>query len=463
MSESINIVIAGASGYIGKALIPELLVKFPTAKITALSRDSKSSTHPQVDWKSCDLFSTRSLVEALPEKIDLVYYLVHSMSPTAELDQGNFSDYDLLLANNFSRAVAHKNLKQLIYLGGLIPQEGELSPHLKSRLEVEETFREFNLPLTIFRAGLILGENGSSFQILLKLVSRLPVMVCPKWTQTLTTPTDLESVKSALLQAALNETHFHKTYDLASCKPLTYLEMMDQTGKHIGYHRFFFTLPLFTPTLSRLWVSTITQTPRSLVYPLIESLEHPMVARESHLFFPEAFSKNYSELLHSIVFKIYSKKQIFRSRQAPEVVRSVYRLWLPPSTKAETVSQYYFTWLHQFLGPFIQVRPHTEAIDFTFLGFKKPLLHLKRLPNPDPKRVSFLIEKGLLVAKLAEGHFEFREVLSSKALLITIYDFKPALPSFIYSISQALIHTLVMRQFKRFLMKLQGSPIVTKS
>jgi hypothetical protein len=119
------------------------------------------------------------------------------MGPTAHLDQGTFADYDLILADNFSRAMITVGLKQLIYLGGLIPNSERMSLHLQSRMEVEETFRQYKLPTTVFRAGLILGEAGSSFQILLKLVKRLPVMVCPHWTQTLTTPVDLATVLTA--------------------------------------------------------------------------------------------------------------------------------------------------------------------------------------------------------------------------------------------------------------------------
>ncbi len=153
------IVIAGASGYIGKEMTLRLLEKFPTAQIIALSRTAQKSDDPHVTWQACDLFSLRSLEQALPKKIDLAVYLVHSMGPTAQLDQGSFADYDLLLADNFSRAIKNTGVQQLIYLGGLIPNTKKLSLHLQSRLEVEETFSEYNLPTTIFRAGLILGDE----------------------------------------------------------------------------------------------------------------------------------------------------------------------------------------------------------------------------------------------------------------------------------------------------------------
>ena len=178
MNANPKIVVAGASGYIGRAIIPRLLEKFPDAEITALSRSQQQSDDPRIVWKACDLFTIESIEKVLPKKFDLAFYLVHSMGPTAQLDQGSFADYDLILADNFSCAIQSAGVKQLIYLGGLIPASRSLSLHLQSRLEVEETFAQHRLPTTVFRAGLILGEMGSSFQILLKLVKgRYKVMV----------------------------------------------------------------------------------------------------------------------------------------------------------------------------------------------------------------------------------------------------------------------------------------------
>jgi len=121
-------------------------------------------------------------IENVLKGIDVAFYLVHSMLPSANLDQGNFADYDLLLADNFARAANLNHIKQVIYLGGLLPSNLEnLSKHLESRFEVEQVFRAKNFALTAFRAGLIIGPEGSSFKIMYKLVKRLPVMICPQW------------------------------------------------------------------------------------------------------------------------------------------------------------------------------------------------------------------------------------------------------------------------------------------
>jgi uncharacterized protein YbjT (DUF2867 family) len=448
----IQIVVAGASGYVGRALIPQLLEKFPNAEVTALSRSTQESEDPRVQWQACDLFSLKALEKALPEKIDLAIYLVHSMGPTAQLDQGNFADYDLILADNFARSVERRSAKQIIYLGGLIPEAKNLSLHLQSRLEVEEIFTQYKTPTTIFRAGLILGEDGSSFQILLKLVQRLPFMLCPHWTQTLTTPVDLLTVLSSMTEVALELEHLNRTYDLAGCEALTYVDMMKLTALRLGKKRYFIPLPFFTPTLSRLWVSLITNSSKDLVYPLVESLEHPMVARPEALLNKAIVKKSYAELLDNAALKIKAGRSLFRFRAQRKTVRSVQRLILPKNSNAEQVRAQYVAWLPEFLFPFLLVNTEGEKITFSFLHKKIRLLQLNlNLERSDPDRQLMYLTDGLLLAKTHRGRLEFRVVLHRQFVLAAIHDFEPALPWYIYRYTQAQFHLFVMNAFARHL------------
>ncbi|MBN8542579.1 MAG: NAD-dependent epimerase/dehydratase family protein [Deltaproteobacteria bacterium] len=452
MNGSPSIIIAGASGYIGKAIIPKILEKFPGAHITALSRSAQKSDDPRITWKACDLFSLKSIEEASPASVDLAIYLVHSMGPTASLDQGSFADYDLLLADNFARVLRTTNLKQVIYLGGLIPETSHMSLHLQSRLEMENVFNQYKLPSTIFRAGLILGAGGSSFQILLKLVKRLPVMVCPRWTQTLTTPVDLETVLTSLTSAALNERHIGQTYDLAGCKPLTYVEMMKETARRMSLTRYFIPVPFFTPTLSRLWVRLITGTPKDLVYPLIESLEHTMVARPKNLFSDESKSRTYFELLQSAFFETRASQAFFHFRAQRKTVRSVQRLFLPEGRDARWVKDQYLTWLPGFLSPLIGVKTEGETHSIYLRFFIIKLLVLKiSLERSSPDRQVLYISDGLMVSGGKRGRLEFRVVLNRQFVLAAIHDYKPSLPWLIYKYTQALVHLFVMRAFGKFL------------
>ncbi len=452
MTENPSIVIAGASGYIGKEIIIRLLDKFPTAQITALSRSQQKSDNSRVIWKTCDLFSLKSLELAIPQKVDFALYLVHSMGPTAQLDQGSFADYDLILADNFSRIIKSRDLKQLIYLGGLIPDNEKLSLHLQSRLEVEEIFHEHRLPTTIFRAGLVLGEAGSSFQILIKLVKRLPVMICPAWTQTLTTPVDLETVLSSLTSATSDRSHLDKIYDLAGCAPLTYMDMMQVTAQEMGLKRKFLSVPFFTPTLSRLWVSLITNSSKDLVYPLIESLEHPMLARPNNFFSNLHSNRTYSDLLKHVSFNSKPGKAFFRFKIERKTVRSVQRVELPDGKNAKWVKEQYLAWLPNFLSPLIKVKEINNLTIFSLFNSYIKLLELQMSEDrSNNDRQLLYISKGLLVSEKNRGRLEFRVVLNRKYIIAAIHDFTPALPWYVYKYTQAKLHLWVMKSFSKYI------------
>jgi uncharacterized protein YbjT (DUF2867 family) len=451
-NKSPNILIAGASGYIGRALIPVLLERFPDASITALARSSQESDDARVTWQSCDLFSLKQIEDALPSRVDLAIYLVHSMGPTAQLDQGSFADYDLILADNFARAIKETGVKQLIYLGGLIPEVENLSLHLQSRLEVEDTFKQHAIPLTVFRAGLITGEKGSSFQILIKLVKRLPFMVCPRWTQSLTSPVDLPTVLTSIASASLVPEHINRIYDLAACKTLTYIDMMRGTARCMGRKRRFVTVPFFTPTLSRLWVSLITNAPKNLVYPLIQSLEHDMVAREDHLFPENTREKTYDDLLENASYESRPGRPTFRFRAQRKTVRSVQRLPLPAGKDAAWILNQYTAWLPRFLAPIIKVDIKESRVRFSMFTQKPVLLEMNRSDErSNDDRVLLYIDKGLLASKVDRGRLEFRVALDRRCVLAAIHEYRPALPWFLYKYTQAKVHLFVMNAFARHL------------
>jgi uncharacterized protein YbjT (DUF2867 family) len=450
------IVIAGASGYIGTAIMPYLLARFPQATIYAISRRAQESNDPRIIWRSCDLFSLKSLEEALPAKVDLAIYLVHSMGPTAHLDQGSFADYDLILADNFGRAICGTGVQHVLYLGGLIPNAEKISRHLSSRLEVEETFKQYGLPLTVFRAGLILGEAGSSFQILLKLVNRLPFMICPHWTQTLTSPVDLETVLLSMSDAALKPEHAGKIFDLAGCQPLTYVQMMSETARKLGKKRRFLPVPFFTPTLSRLWVSVIANSPKNLVYPLVESLEHPMVARETRLYAPDRARGTYFDLLDKVSLKTQAGSKLFRFKASSRSVRSIQRLPLPGGRDAAWVMKQYMEWLPRRLGPFIKADVEGARVRFSVIAKRPVLLEMNvSAERSTDDRVLLYITGGLLASKRDRGRLEFRVTRDGKSVLAAIHDYRPSLPWYIYVLTQARMHLAVMNAFGRHLAQIR--------
>jgi uncharacterized protein YbjT (DUF2867 family) len=450
----VRVLIAGASGFIGRALIERLLAD-PDCEVVALSRRRQVSDHPRLHWRQCDLFSMKQLSEAMVG-CSRAFYLVHSMLPTAALDQGSFYDFDLILADNFARCARAEGVEHLVYLGGMIPEQGDLSWHLKSRLEVETVLRQSGIPCTVLRAGLILGRGGSSFDILMKLVQRLPWMVCPAWTRTVSQPIALEEVIEALLLSLSDPRHRDRVYDLGGPQVMTYQELLLKTAEVLGVKRRLYSFNLIPLGLSRLWVSLITGSPRDLVYPLVLSLKHPMVARRGQEW-PD-WSRERITVGSALLASVSSKHEpgrISSIPSAPEsrVVRSVQRLPLPVGWNAERVADEYFRWLTRFLFFIVRVRVTGLECSFYLLSRRVLLLRLeKSVERSTSDRQLLYVRGGLLAASgVPRGRLEFREALDGRVMLAALHDFVPALPWVIYRFSQALIHVIVMRAFGRHL------------
>jgi uncharacterized protein YbjT (DUF2867 family) len=462
-----RVVIAGASGFVGRALIPLLASRFD---VVALSRatTSEAADLRGVRWQRCDLFSLRKTGLALAGA-DYAVYLVHSMMPSARLTQGSFADIDLVIADNFARAAKQAGIRQIVYLGGLTASDRSLSLHLQSRLEVERTLASRGVPVTAVRAGLVVGAGGSSFQILTRLVRRLPVMLCPRWTQTLTQPIALADVVEVIAGVVGAPDATNAVLDVGGPDVLTYREMMQRTATLFGKRARTFSVPYFTPGLSRLWVTLVTQTPRALVAPLIQSLRHPMIASRDDstkrlgrpgLGFEESVRQALADEAASPDVKretqIATLASERRRLRVARTVRSIQRLTLPPGRDAAWIAQEYTAWLPQHLWPFIQVDvDDSGSCRFRLRPFGLLLLHLHlEREHSASDRQLFRIQGGILVRRRAgvdPGRLEFREVLDRRFVLAAIHDFEPALPWALYSVTQALVHLWVMWSFERHL------------
>lgn len=448
-----KILIAGASGFIGHALI-ETLLKNENLQIIGLSRSDKVSKHPRIIWKKCDLFSLKDITMAM-EGCESAYYLVHSMLPSASLSQGTFYDFDLIMADNFKRAALQFKLKHIIYLGGMIPKNDLLSWHLKSRLEVEETFFSSPIRTTVLRAGLIIGPHGSSFTILERLVRRLPIMICPTWTKTLSQPVALRDVIKVLSKVMVDEALQGKIYDIGGPEVITYQDLIKKTGAKIKKTSKMITLNIIPMRLSRFWVSLITGVPRTLVYPLVLSLKHQMLASPDHHWpYQSDLKTSIDEALN--LSMISHKEPTFSGHIALEKnVRSIQRLILPQNRNAEWVALEYFKWLPTFFFTLIKVQLDQERCTFYFISLHIKLLVLERSQQRSSvDRQLLYIVGGLLSGKQERGRLEFREVLDRKFIMAAIHDFRPALPWYVYRWTQAVLHLIVMKSFGKHLEKL---------
>jgi nucleoside-diphosphate-sugar epimerase len=450
-----KVVIAGASGFVGKYLL-ERLSKDPSIQVKPLAR----SLNPP-----CDLFSLHDVEKAL-EGQEQGIYLVHSMLPSSQLSQGNFADYDLILADNFARAAKKNGLKRIIYLGGIIPKELELYPeqlslHLKSRLEVEDIFRSYDIPVLALRAGIVMGKEGSSFQMLIRLVERLPMMICPAWTRTKSSPIHIVDVVESFYTALKNPSA-SGTYDLEGGGSISYFEMLQRCAKKINKKRVFLDVPFFSPKLSKLWVRSITGAPPSLVNPLIESLKHNMAPDQEKIYkIPNWKYKTFDESIDEMI--IDNKLNSGQSPKAYKnvsklnregLVQSVQRFRLPAGKSAEWASKEYVTWLNETHKGLIQVKTDGDKTRFYLFGTKTIMLELTLSPDSSfDDRILFYISGGILNNSTKKGRFEFRVTQDKKFLIAAIHDFRPKLPWYLYKYSQALMHARVMKQFGEYINK----------
>ncbi|NTW23333.1 MAG: SDR family oxidoreductase [Lentimicrobium sp.] len=273
-----NILLTGATGYIGKRLLPALLAD--GHKVTCIVRDRKRFQQEiggQLKIIEADLLNSDSL--SIDENdIDVAFYLIHSMG--AAIDK--FEELETRSVNNFIQAIKGSKVKQIIYLSGLQNPEAA-SPHLQSRLKVEQLLMNSGLPCTTLRAGIIVGSGSASFEIIRDLSEKLPVMVTPRWLNTLCQPIAVRDVINCLMAAMMNPSALNKILDIGGPEALTYKQMLLQYAEVRGLKRLIFVLPLMTPRLSSYWLYFVTSTSYKLAVNLVNSMKVEVICRENML------------------------------------------------------------------------------------------------------------------------------------------------------------------------------------
>jgi uncharacterized protein YbjT (DUF2867 family) len=450
-----KIVIAGASGFVGSHLIAALEAHH---EIKALSRRARPSTG-NVEWLQCDLFSQLDLEKAL-QGADVAIYLIHSMLPSARLTQGSFRDFDMILADNFSRACVASKVRKIIYLSGIIPPDAILSEHLQSRLEVENILKASGIPISCLRAGLIIGPGGSSFEMMLRLVRRLPMMVCPYWTSTLSYPVSIWDVVEIVKHRIENFSGDNaETLDLCGPDALSYEEMMRHLSRILHKNHLFLRVPFVSPSLSKLWVRLITGAPRDLVYPLVDSLKThmiPLCPKAPALDFiqPMSFDAALERSLKEMSSGQKPNAFSYTGAKQDSNVRSVQRATTLFRSDVATVAKSYFVWLGKALSPLIQLGVSGEVYTLSLRFLSKPLLVMERsIERSTRDRQLFYIRGGLLARPSPRARLEFRDIYLGLYKIIAIHDYRPRLPWFFYKYTQALVHLWVMKAFGAYLIR----------
>lgn len=223
-----------------------------------------------------DVLDPASLAPAL-SGVEVAYYLVHSMTAGEE----GFADRDRRAARNFADAARAAGVRRILYLGGLGAEEGPLSPHLQSRHEVGEILRSSEIPVTEFRAAVVVGSGSLSFEMIRHLTERLPVMICPKWVMSRCQPIAVRDVLSYLAAAVDEPRSAGRVFEIGGADVLTYRDMMLAYAEARGLKRRLISVPVLTPRLSSYWVDLVTPIPAALARPLIEGLKNDVVCRSS--------------------------------------------------------------------------------------------------------------------------------------------------------------------------------------
>ena len=272
-----KILLTGATGYVGKRLIPKLLEDGHS--LVLLTRKSgrislAPHTKNQVTEIEGDLLQNPP---AIPNDIDAAYYLVHSMK-----DSKNFSDLEKCTAQNFVKSIKNTNVQQVIFLSG-ISNAQNLSEHIRSRLNVEKIFKESQIPTTIVKAGIIIGSGSASFEIIRDLVEKLPIMVAPKWVNNLCQPISIHDVIYYLSSVLLHPKCLNETFEIGGPDILTYRDMLYGLAKARKLKRWIIPIPFLTPKLSSYWLYIVTSTNFFLARTLVDNLSTNFICKDKRI------------------------------------------------------------------------------------------------------------------------------------------------------------------------------------
>lgn len=276
VESDVRILVTGASGFVGSRLVSALIAAGNEAVCLSRRPEAARARLPAAALVVGGDVQAQAALHTAMHGCEAAFYLVHSM----EGDGFDFEERDREAARMFARAADEAGVRRIIYLGGLADDAGKLSAHLRSRQEVGEILREGRVPVTEFRAAIVVGPGGASYEMLRQLVERLPFMITPKWTATRTQPIALGDVVRYLVAALDDGGTTSAVYEIGGPEIMTYSEMMSRFARVRGLRRVMIPVPLLTPRLSSYWVDLVTDVPAAVARPLIEGLTTEMIVRD---------------------------------------------------------------------------------------------------------------------------------------------------------------------------------------
>jgi len=270
-----RVLVTGATGYIGGRLVPALTEAGYAVRCFARDAARLTDRFPGAEVAAGDVFDRQSLIAAM-QGCAVAYYLIHSMSDARR----DFTRRDREAATIFGEAARTAGIERIVYLGGLGEDGTRLSQHLRSRHEVGALLGAAGVPVTEFRAAIIVGSGSVSFEMVRYLTERLPVMIAPKWVTTRIQPIHVLDVIAYLVAALATPESTGRIVEIGGSDVLTYGDVMRRYARIRGLVRKLLIVPVFTPRLSSYWVHIVTPIPASIARPLIDGLANEVVVRD---------------------------------------------------------------------------------------------------------------------------------------------------------------------------------------
>lgn len=291
------ILVTGASGAVGSALVERLVSDGSSPVVAGRDPDALRARWPSLEARGFDALDAVTIADAVGD-VDTLYYLIHSMESGAK----PFDERERSAATNVARAAATAGVGRIVYLGGLGEDDDDLSQHLTSRHETGRTLAEHGPPVLELRAAMVVGAESASYRMLSDLVHRLPAMVLPRWVDTPTQPIaeqDVISYLAAARDVGLEEDH--TIVEIGGADVMTYREMLQTYARLRGKRRLLLRVPLLTPRLSSLWCGLVTSVDNQVARPLIDSMVFPTVVRDDRAarVFPAISPRGFEDALRA--------------------------------------------------------------------------------------------------------------------------------------------------------------------
>ena len=305
-----TVLVAGATGYIGGRLVPELIARGYRVRVMVRAESPEHVERwPDAEVVVADALVEDEVVRAL-EGVDVAYYLIHSML----IGLHRFEDADTRAARNFRMVAERKNVNRIIYLGGLGDTKTTLSTHLASRSQVAKEFSRGKVPTTILRAAIIIGSGSASYEMINHLVRRIPVFLVPNWAKTRCQPIGLRDVLKSLVGVLELPETAGRTFDIGGSDILTYEEMLKLQSEILGKKKVFLLSPVSSIGFYSYVTSLLTPVPAPITWCLMESVTHDVICHDN-------------DILELIPFRRISCKEAFVLALSREEQDSVSTRW----------------------------------------------------------------------------------------------------------------------------------------